>query len=217
VVSSLRVRIQTLLRISDITALWNTNAFWAYLFAVKLFKLKFETRHILAVSCASIGTALIVYGGSHEESKAPVTSREVVSNKSHLFGNLLAFIASVWYGFFQVMYKRYIALPDEPDSVVDAAYEQLPDSEEAPEEFATSIPENQPMPSLPFGLFPNALLSLVGVATAVVLALPFPVLHYLEAEKFTFPTSLNTLLCIAGIAGTGLTFNAGFMVPSILL
>lgn len=196
-----------LFRISDITALWNTNAFWAYLFTIKIFRLQFQLRHLLAVSFACVGVATIVYGGARE---THTVARKGPPPEQRLFGNLLALVASVWYGFFQVVYKRFIALPDEPEHIINNPPPN--DDADGEEGELNGHERNEYHSILPFGLYSNFLLSLVGIATSMVLALPFPLLDYLDIEKFSIPTNSRTLLCVGGIAGMGLLFNSGFMV-----
>ena len=59
-----------------------------------------------------------------------------------------------------------------------------------------------------------ARLVLLGVMTFVTLFPVLPLLHFTGIEPFRFPPSLHAWLAIFGIAGTGVIFNAGFMVRS---
>jgi len=68
------------------------------------------------------------------------------------------------------------------------------------------------LPPLPFGFHPNFFISMVGIMTAVIMAVLFPLLHYLDIEKFRLPPDLRSTLALACLATMGLVFNSGFMV-----
>ncbi|KAJ2921784.1 hypothetical protein H1R20_g15310, partial [Candolleomyces eurysporus] len=134
----------SLASVSDVTAIWNTNAFFAYIISVKLFKLKWEARKILAVSLATLGTVAVVYGGaSSEESPTTLSSSPSSEPQSSpptatfikptapVLGNLLTLIASLGYGLYQVLYKIYAALPTDPEVTSDANYERIAQDEDS--------------------------------------------------------------------------------------
>jgi len=213
----------SLTSISDVTALWNSNAFWAYVFTVKLYKLEWERRKLLAVIVACVGVLAIVYGGvaKSDEEGVEVESSSNRGHKSPFLGNLLALAASIWYGFFQVIYKKLVALPNDPEALhEDDATTQPPfsrlsvsssnlmeTSEEVEGELSTCS-----LPTIPFAFHPNFFISIVGVMTAVIMSFLFPILNYLDIEKFRLPPDLQTTLALACLATMGLVFNSGFMV-----
>jgi drug/metabolite transporter (DMT)-like permease len=212
--------------ISDVTAIWNTNAFFAYLISVKAFSLKWQPIRLVAVSFATLGVVAVVYGGSTSSPptadasvKATDPRKDPIQPRAPLVGDLLTLIASVGYGLYQVLYKKYIAMPFDPETKIDdtVSYTQIP--EEPPTEFET--PADLPDVSLgvqgvvyppPFGLYPNLVTSGIGLCTLLVLWVPLPILHVLGAEPFSLPTNLTTVAVIAGIASGGVVFNAGLMV-----
>jgi hypothetical protein len=197
----------------DVTALWNTNAFFAYVLAVKLFGLKWEPRRLLAVIIATLGAALVVYGGSNASND---TGTEAVptETKAPVVGDLLTLVASILYGIYQVLYKMYAALPSPPDGHFEELpvdYEPIPD----PSDVSTEIPDSDKPDMIyppPFGLYANALTTAIGVCTFLLLWIPIPILHYLGLEMFRLPTDVKTISVIAGIALSGVAFNAGLMV-----
>ncbi|KAG2023516.1 hypothetical protein CC2G_001162 [Coprinopsis cinerea AmutBmut pab1-1] len=209
----------SLATVSDVTAIWNTNAFFAYLISVKLFRLKWETRKLFAVVLATIGTLVVVYGGvssSTPEEVAKVVdppTSTVIKPKAPLIGNLLTLVASFGYGLYQVLYKIYAALPSDPEVSSDILYEQILDEADGSEEIE---PINQTgmqdaLYPPPFGLHPNFLTSIMGFITFVVLWIPIPILHWTGIEPFAWPSNWLTVFSIAGIALGGVVFNAGFM------
>ncbi|RPD82513.1 hypothetical protein L226DRAFT_528673 [Lentinus tigrinus ALCF2SS1-7] len=210
--------------VTDVTALWNTNAFFAYVFACLISGVKWDVRRLVAVLVATTGALAVVYGestavvddsGSSSHQPTVTSSRE--GAKAPLVGDLLTLTASIIYGAYQVLYKMYAALPDDPEVQTDAHYAPLAAS---PEETA-GIEDGPASPLLgndgtsdppPFGLYPNMLTSGIGVCTLLTLWIPIPVLHFLDIEHFALPHRAITYAVIAGIALSGSIFNAGFMV-----
>ncbi|KAH6917403.1 hypothetical protein BKA70DRAFT_1418152 [Coprinopsis sp. MPI-PUGE-AT-0042] len=214
----------SLASVSDVTAIWNTNAFFAYLISVKLFHLKWEPRKLFAVLLATIGTLIVVYGGvdasTPSEPDAP-TAEFLGKPKAPLIGNLLTLIASFGYGLYQVLYKIYAALPSDPEVAHDRSlYEQvLSDEERDPLDadpngsFAGNEPDtHDALYPPPFGLHPNFLTSVIGCITCLVLWIPIPFLHWSGIEIFVLPSNWITLFSMMGIALGGMVFNAGFMI-----
>jgi drug/metabolite transporter (DMT)-like permease len=210
-------------RLSDVTAIWNTNAFFAYIITVRLFKLKWEFRKILAVLIATFGVLAVVYGDARNTDVPPADYREApdadvsidgTKPKAPLLGDLLTLCASVGYGLYQVMYKRYAALPSDPEFEPGTAYDPLPDSEDGPAHGLNggNIDVDGLTYPPPFGLHANLLTCGIGLMTFFTLWIMLPILHYCGYERFRLPPDLLTTLSIAGIAGSGLVFNGGLMV-----
>ncbi|KAJ6621730.1 hypothetical protein B0H10DRAFT_2017232 [Mycena sp. CBHHK59/15] len=205
----------SLASVSDVTAIWNTNAFFAYLMT---FRFKWEPRKFFAVSLATIGVLIVVYGGSTSTNAdaAPVEKRASLKPSAPLVGDLLTLIASVGYALYQVLYKRYAALPSDPELIEETAYEHLTSTEDGQDiqyepPNITLDTEDAVYPP-PFGLHPNLLTSAIGLCTLGVLWIFLPLLHYSGIELFLFPRNLTTVFTIVGIALSGVVFNAGFMV-----
>ncbi|KAJ7900324.1 hypothetical protein B0H14DRAFT_2673223 [Mycena olivaceomarginata] len=185
--------------------IWNTNAFFAYLMT---FRFKWEPRKFFAVSLATVGVLIVVDGRSSlEERKAAGSAKPIV-------GDLLTLVASVGYALYQVLYKKYAALPSDPELRAEAEYEHLPTSDEVQYEapgVALDSDDDAVYPP-PFGLHPNLLTSAIGLCTLSVLWIFIPILHHIGAEPFLLPGSLKVIFTIVGIALSGVVFNAGFMV-----
>lgn len=213
--------------ITDVTALWNTNAFFAYILSVKLFKLKWEPRRLAAVILSIVGATAVVYGGSGtspdkgESASMPnkLERAPEPSASAPLIGDLLTLSASILYGAYQVLYKIYAALPNDPEVLdteneayapLTSPYDEL--SEEESSFAETELPEAALLHPPPFGLYPNMLTSAIGVCTFLVLWIPIPFLQFFGVARLALPTTARQALVIAGIALSGVVFNAGFMI-----
>ncbi|KAI0296165.1 hypothetical protein BC826DRAFT_1005631 [Russula brevipes] len=202
--------------LSDITAIWNTNAFFAYIITVRLFKLDWELRKILAVLIATFGVMAVVYGDAAQPNSPSGDSshtRETVKPKAPLVGDLLTLCASVGYGLYQVLYKRHAALSSDQEFEPASAYVPLADSDGLPAselgESGMKVDDLAYPP--PFGLHPNLLACGIGLMTFFTLWVMLPVLHYSGYERFHLPDKPLLILSIAGIATSGLVFNAGLL------
>ncbi|KAF8974052.1 hypothetical protein BDZ97DRAFT_1778191 [Flammula alnicola] len=210
----------SLASVSDVTAIWNTNAFFAYLLSVKLFKLQWEPRRLLAVVLATLGTIAVVYGSSISPADGQMGADGVLSSTSipfkptaPLVGNLLTLVASFGYGLYQVLYKIYAALPSDPEVTSELLYEQIPEEDELDPVTTNAVSTASDMVyPLPFGFHPNILTSMLGLSTCLLLWIPIPFLHWSGAEIFKLPPNIATVFAISGIALSGVVFNAGFMV-----
>ncbi|KAF8585001.1 hypothetical protein K439DRAFT_1344581 [Ramaria rubella] len=216
----------SLTSIGDVTALWNTNSFWVYVLTVWLYRMNWEFRKLGAVILASVGVLLDVYGGSTTPNASDHTLGEALSHPQDgptapVLGDILTFIASVSYALYQVGYKRYAALPNDPegaDSIEHRrvfSYESLSDASDSSSLAGPArhrVPADKDPGSLPFGLYANLLTSCMGLCTAITLAFAFPILHWLSIEQFTLPPDKITLWCVVGIASAGVVFNSCFMI-----
>lgn len=196
------------------TALWNTNAFFAYVFTVLLTGAKWDARRLAGVVIATAGALAVVYGGSTADTdKAPSSDAAAQGRASPLIGDLMTLAASIGYAGYQVFYKLYAALPNDPEVQADAQYAPLAASVEDLSEDVEDVPADDGIiRPLPFGLYPNLLTSLIGVCTLVLLWVPVPLLDAWGIVPLELPRDGLTYLVIAGIAVTGSVFNAGFMV-----
>ncbi|KIY52694.1 hypothetical protein FISHEDRAFT_34600 [Fistulina hepatica ATCC 64428] len=202
--------------VSDVTAIWNANAFFAYVIAVHVFKQKWELRRMVGVMLATAGVMVVIYGGSSsKEDVSLAESTSIPRGRSVAFGDTLTLIASVGYALYQVLYKKYAALPSEPyEDDGEAVYEAILDSDDLSPAMRRQhgvVPHDTIYPP-PYGLYSNLLTCAVGVCTFFTLGVAFPVLHFLDIERFVLPSDLLTAASIAGIAASGVVFNAGFMI-----
>jgi drug/metabolite transporter (DMT)-like permease len=172
----------------------------------------------MAVMIATLGVLAVVYGGSQADVEVSDTN---TPHKAPLIGDLLTLVASVSYGFYQVLYKRHAALPQDPEPIIiHELYDRVSLSSDDSSSFDLSVPKlsevGEAVYPPPFGFHPNFLTSMVGLSTFILLMLFVPLLDYVQLEPFRAPPDGRTVLGIAGMAGSGVVLNAGLMVRSIV-
>lgn len=165
------------------------------------------------MTIATLGVLAVVYGGT---TVLLPQSQSVEANPANtpapFVGDMLTLVASLLYGLYQVLYKRYIALPSDPESITD--YRELADCvDNVVDEETAAVPRvDDTVYPPPFGLYSNLITATIGLCTLVVFWIPIPLLHYYQIESFRLPPNASTVVAIAGIAASGVVFNAGFMV-----
>lgn len=173
---------------SDLTAIYNCSAFFAYAFAVPLLNEKLRLSKVVAVGIAIVGVLVVAYGdagtakhgnksgGGAGGPSAPDDSE--ATNRA--IGNLIIGVGSVLYGFYEVLYKR-VACPPEECSPVRGM------------------------------LFANTFGSMIGMFTLLVLWIPLPILHVTGIESFELPTGRAAwMLAISVLCNA--TFSGSFLV-----
>ncbi|KAI4862629.1 hypothetical protein F4820DRAFT_430090 [Hypoxylon rubiginosum] len=97
---------------SDLTAIYNCSAFFAYAFSVPLLKEKLRLDKSLAVLIAIAGVLVVAYGDAKGGS-AEDGGNEVDGDAGTRFlGNMIIGAGSVLYGLYEVMYKRWACPPE---------------------------------------------------------------------------------------------------------
>ncbi|KAJ6145816.1 hypothetical protein N7470_009711 [Penicillium chermesinum] len=143
---------------SDLTAIYNCSAFFAYAFSIPLLKDKLRLDKVLAVCVAIIGVLVVAYGDRPDKKVSKGGTTKEDNEASHrLLGNVIIGVGSVLYGLYEVLYKRFACPPE-----------------------GTSPGRGT--------IFANTFGSLIGAFTLSVLWIPIPILHILGWEKFSFPT-----------------------------
>jgi drug/metabolite transporter (DMT)-like permease len=173
---------------SDLTAIYNCSAFFAYAFAIPMLSEKLRWSKVLAVAVAIGGVLIVAYGdtdtakhgsksgGGTGGSDAPEDSE--ASNR--FLGNMVIGVGSVLYGFYEVLYKK-VACP----------------------------PENcNPSRGM---IFANTFGSLIGCFTLLVLWIPLPILHYTGIETFELPQGKAAWMLGISVLSNA-TFSGSFLV-----
>jgi drug/metabolite transporter (DMT)-like permease len=96
---------------SDLTAIYNCSAFFAYAFSVPMLKEKLRFDKAFAVVVAIVGVLIVSYAPTKKDGEIPDPSEP----KNVVAGNLIIGVGSVLYGFYEVLYKR-LACPPEGTS-----------------------------------------------------------------------------------------------------
>jgi drug/metabolite transporter (DMT)-like permease len=148
---------------SDLTAIYNCSAFFAYAFSIPLLHEKVRFSKVIAVAVAIAGVLVVAYGDrsapkhgnkSGGGAGGPASDGEEASNRA--LGNIIIGVGSVLYGFYEVLYKK-VACPPE----------------------GTSPGRGM--------IFANTFGSMIGTFTLLVLWIPLPILHYTGLETFELP------------------------------
>lgn len=145
---------------SDLTAIYNCSAFFAYAFSIPLLNDKLRFDKVFSVAVAIAGVLVVAYGSSDTDSKKTpdgTVGKGKDEAQNRLLGNIIIGVGSVLYGLYEVLYKRF-ACPPEGTS---------------------------PGRSM---IFANTFGSLIGLFTLFVLWIPLPILHVLGLEEFRWPT-----------------------------
>ncbi|KAI0473208.1 NADP-dependent oxidoreductase domain-containing protein [Xylariaceae sp. FL0804] len=168
---------------SDLTAIYNCSAFFAYAFSVPLLKEKLRLDKSVAVLIAIAGVLVVAYGDSKpadDTAGAGAESPAASEAGSRFLGNMIIGAGSVLYGLYEVIYKRWACPPE-----------------------GTSATRGM--------LFANAFGSCIGLFTLLVLWVPLPVLHLLGWETFELPTGRAALYLWISVLMNA-TFAGSFLV-----
>lgn len=175
---------------SDLTAIYNCSAFFAYVFSIMLLNDKLRLDKAVAVAIAIAGVLVVAYGDTKEPKHAgphggasgggPQDVDATTEARSRTLGNLVIGVGSVLYGLYEVLYKKWACPPE-----------------------GTSPGRGM--------IFANAFGSLIGLFTLTVLWIPLPILHVTGLEPFELPTGKTAgLLFISTISNA--VFSGSFLV-----
>ena len=147
---------------SDLTAIYNCSAFFAYAFSIPLLKDKIRFDKVASVAVAIAGVLIVAYGDSSTtkhggKSGGAVGGRpDEEAPPDRTAGNIIIGIGSVLYGLYEVLYKKLACPPEGTSSGRGMIF------------------------AMTFG-------SLIGCFTLFVLWIPLPILHVMDIEKFELP------------------------------
>lgn len=95
---------------SDLTAIYNCSAFFAYVFSVPLLREPFRLDKSFAVVIAIIGVLVVAYGDSKPQGVDADGAGDDAN--SRFAGNLIIGFGSILYGLYEVLYKRFACPPE---------------------------------------------------------------------------------------------------------
>ncbi|KAK9445469.1 Drug/metabolite transporter [Metarhizium brunneum] len=154
---------------SDLTAIYNCSAFFAYAFSVPILKEPLRVDKSIAVMIAILGVLVVAYGDTgSDEATSSAAGPSNPGAGSRFAGNLVIGVGSVLYGLYEVLYKRY-ACPPEGVSPVRGT------------------------------IFANVFGSCIGFFTLTVLWIPLPFLHWLHIERFEIPNASTCWLILLAV------------------
>ena len=179
---------------SDLTAIYNCSAFFAYAFSVPLLHEKIRLSKVVAVAVAIAGVLVVAYGdtapskhGSKSgggtggpdsvpndgDGNAVGNAGDTASNRA--LGNVVIGIGSVLYGFYEVLYKKVACPPD-----------------------GTSAGRGM--------IFANTFGSCIGLFTLLVLWIPLPILHITGVETFELPRGEQAYMMVISVLANASMF-----------
>lgn len=177
---------------SDLTAIYNCSAFFAYAFAVPMLGEKLQWSKVFAVAVAIVGVLVVAYGDGNSNVKHgnksgggaggnhPGEDHENTEAGDRILGNLIIGVGSVLYGFYEVLYKRVACPPD-------------------------GCSAGRGM------IFANTFGSCIGCFTLLVLWIPLPILHILGWETFELPRGEAAWMMIISVLAN-VVFSGSFLV-----
>jgi drug/metabolite transporter (DMT)-like permease len=177
---------------SDLTAIYNCSAFFAYAFSVPLLHEKLRLSKVISVAVAIIGVLVVAYGGSAHTPKHGSKSGGGAGGPDHdksdengdhpyqFIGNVIIGIGSVLYGFYEVLYKK-VACPPE---------------------------ECSPGRGM---IFANTFGSMIGCFTLSILWIPLPILHFTGIERFELPHGEAAWMMLISVLANAV-FSGSFLV-----
>lgn len=98
--------------VSDLTAIYNCSAFFAYAFSIPLLNDKLRFDKVFAVIVAIAGVMTIAYGDSRPTSIDDDDSPDYNEANNRVLGNIIIGVGSILYGLYEVLYKK-LACPPE--------------------------------------------------------------------------------------------------------
>ncbi|KAK2744145.1 hypothetical protein FQN57_004405 [Myotisia sp. PD_48] len=101
---------------SDLTAIYNCSAFFAYAFSIPLLHEKLRFDKVSAVLIAVVGVVVIAYGPGGPPAETPSDGAEASRASNRMLGNLIIGGGSVLYGLYEVLYKRFACPPEGTSS-----------------------------------------------------------------------------------------------------
>ena len=174
---------------SDLTAIYNCSAFFAYAFAVPMLGEKLRISKMVAVGVAIIGVLTVAYGDTGSPAKHGSKSGggsggphapEDGAASNRWIGNIVIGIGSVLYGFYEVLYKKIACPPD-------------------------GCSPGRGM------IFANTFGSLMGGFTLLVLWIPLPILHFTGIEPFELPRGEAAWMLLISVTANAI-FSGSFLV-----
>ena len=96
---------------SDVTAIYNCSAFSAYAFAIPILKEKISWLKASSVVIAVSGVFIVAYSGAD-------SADQTALYPYRFWGNVLITIGAILYGYYEVIYKKYICVPEHLSKVI---------------------------------------------------------------------------------------------------
>lgn len=97
---------------SDLTAIYNCSAFFAYAFSIPLLNDKLRFDKVFSVAVATVGVVVLAYGDRPDKQTSKEGSADDNGPQNRLLGNIVIGFGSILYGLYEVLYKRFACPPE---------------------------------------------------------------------------------------------------------
>ncbi|CCG82238.1 Putative uncharacterized protein [Taphrina deformans PYCC 5710] len=94
---------------ADLSAIYNSSAFFAYAFSIPILHEKLRLDKVVAVALSIVGVLVIAYGDRASGDE------DVSDGGRRALGNVIIAVGAVLYGLYEVLYKKYGCPPDQYD------------------------------------------------------------------------------------------------------
>ncbi|KAI5958118.1 hypothetical protein KGF57_002926 [Candida theae] len=172
---------------ADVTAIYNCSAFTAYAFAIPLLNEKFSWLKVNSVIIALVGVFVVSYSSSSGVGDAGGGGGEN-PYPYRFWGNLIIFVGAILYGYYEVLYKKYLCIPAHLSKII--------------------TPRRQ-------STFANFIMGIMGAYTLAFLTLVIAFLHFTHIHRvnfFNYGDNTKTIwLYISGSIVSNLLFSASFL------
>lgn len=102
---------------SDVTAIYNCSAFTAYAFAIPILNEKFSWLKASSVVIAVSGVFIVAYSDTDSPTETKATNGDELY-PYRFWGNCLIFVGAILYGYYEVLYKRYLCIPPHLSKII---------------------------------------------------------------------------------------------------
>ncbi|EMG49750.1 hypothetical protein G210_5419 [Candida maltosa Xu316] len=171
---------------ADVTAIYNCSAFTAYAFAIPLLNERFSWLKASSVIIALSGVFIVAYSDDGSDTKDQ--PEEDNPYPYRFWGNLLILIGAILYGYYEVLYKKYLCIPAHLSKVI--------------------TPRRQ-------STFANFVMGFFGFYTLTILVVGIVLAQVFHIHRFNlFDYGENTRLIwlyISGSIVSNLLFSASFL------
>lgn len=169
---------------SDVTAIYNCSAFTAYAFAIPLLNEKFSWLKASSVIIALSGVFIVAYSGDDSKDQP----KEENPYPLRFWGNLLILTGAVLYGYYEVLYKKYLCIPEHLSKI--------------------TTPRRQ----LTFANFVMGFFGIYTLTILVTILIFAEVFHIHHFNLFDYGDNTTTIwLYISGSIVSNLLFSASFL------
>lgn len=106
---------------ADVTAIYNCSAFTAYAFAIPLLNERFSWLKASSVIIAISGVFIVAYSGNTDNKETQKNQQKNDYNNPYpyrFWGNLIILIGAILYGYYEVLYKKYLCMPEHLSKII---------------------------------------------------------------------------------------------------